>query len=121
VLLADGTIVNAQVSYTGNDGAAFASGDLDFDGDIDSNDFVVLASQLHTDLTGLSQAEAYGAGDLTGDGASNYADFAAFKTTYISLHGEEAFASLLLSVPEPTTVFLSVLGVCGAFSAGRRR
>lgn len=120
VLLANGTIVNAQVTYTGNGGVAFASGDLDFDGDIDRNDFVVLASQLHTDLTGLSQAQAYAGGDLTGDGVSNYDDFVAFKTTYISLHGEGAFASLLASVPEPTTAVLTVLGVCGTFSARRR-
>jgi hypothetical protein len=120
VLLESGAIVNAQVTYTGNGGVAFASGDLDFDGDIDSNDFVVLASSLHTDLSGLSPAEAYAGGDLTGDGASNYDDFVAFKTTYISLHGEEAFASLLASVPEPTTALLTACGVCGAFSARRR-
>ncbi|QDV78713.1 PQQ-dependent sugar dehydrogenase [Botrimarina mediterranea] len=120
VLLGDGTIVNAQVSYTGNGGAAFESGDLNFDGVINRADFVALASQLHTDLSGLGPAQAYAAGDLTGDGVSNYDDFAAFKATYISLHGEEAFAGLLASAPEPTTALLTTCGIGGVFAARRR-
>ncbi len=119
VLLEDGTIVDALISYVGNNGTPFEGGDLDFDGDVDRNDFVVLASHLHSDLAGLSRAQAYAAGDLTGDGVSDYNDFAAFKTNFISLHGEDEFASLL-AAPEPASAFLAALGVCGALCARRR-
>ncbi|TWT97843.1 hypothetical protein Pla108_19960 [Botrimarina colliarenosi] len=121
VVLGDGTLVDAQISYVGNGGVAFENGDLDFDGDIDRADFVLLAGHLHSDLSGMSGAQAYAGGDLNGDGVSDYFDFQAFKATYVALHGVEAFA-MLIGVPEPGSgLLLAIGGAVALTTKGRLR
>ena len=77
-------------------------GDLNFDGVIDTADYLILATNAETDLDGLSPFEAYAAGDLNGDGRNSIEDFLEFKSAYIALHGPAAFAAMLQGVPEPS-------------------
>jgi hypothetical protein len=76
-------------------------GDFNFDGVIDTADYLILAANAETDLAGLSPLDAYAAGDLTGDGRNSIEDFIEFKSTYIALHGSAAFAAMVQGVPEP--------------------
>lgn len=105
--------------YTGNDGVAIAQSDLDADGDTDAADFALFAAASQTDLAGMSPYELYRHGDLNGDGANNYIDFRMFKDAFIAANGAPAFAALVASVPEPTSLLLAIGGAIGL--AFRRR
>ena len=117
--LVGGTPLAGEVIYTGNDGVAIAPSDLDADGDIDAADFTAFAAASHTNLAGMSDYQLYKAGDLNGDGANNYADFRLFKDAFIAANGAPAFAALMASVPEPTSLLLAIGGAFGL--AFRRR
>ncbi|HEX6961136.1 MAG TPA: PEP-CTERM sorting domain-containing protein, partial [Lacipirellula sp.] len=128
LLLDDGTILsNAAgdfaLSYTGNGGAPFATGDLDYDGDLDPADWAAFKAKFHgSNLAAVGtpashQAELYNLGDLDVDGMYTLADFNAFEAAYDAANGAGAFAA----IPEPTTITL--LAMCGAtammFGRGR--
>ncbi|QDV72515.1 M14-type cytosolic carboxypeptidase [Botrimarina mediterranea] len=85
-------------------------GDFNFDGVIDAADYLILAANAETDLSGLSPLEAYAAGDLDGDGRNSIEDFLQFKGVYVSLHGAAAFAAIVQGVPEPS-VFCSLSAI----------
>jgi|GEM_PF-2269895 len=102
--LSGGNVVTGIVNF--EDLAPFEVGDLNTDGIIDSNDWAVLRSNQHTDLTGKSLAEAYRLGDLTGDLQNNHPDFVAFKAAYDAANGQGAFVAMVASVPEPSTILL---------------
>ena len=108
--LADGSDVNALVEFVGNNGNPFEVGDLDFDGDIDGNDWDIYRPGLLTDLSGLSQAQAYQQGDLNGDGVNDIVDFGLFKSAFEAANGMGSFESL---VPEPASLTLLGLAVVG--------
>ncbi len=97
--ISNGTVIGGLLNFSGNDDAAFAFADLDVDGNIDSDDWDILRGNQHADLSGLSLAEAYRAGDLTGDGLNNHPDFVAFKNTFDAANGAGAFAAMLAGVP----------------------
>jgi hypothetical protein len=99
-------IVQGFVTYTGNGGARFASGDLNVDGAINTADWVIFRSNQHADLSSKSLAEAYRLGDLTGDRQNNHADFVRFKSAYDAANGAGAFVAMLAAVPEPASVLL---------------
>src|SRR5262249_10566879 len=90
------------VFYTG---AALTAGDLNADGVINAADWVIERSNLHGNLSSLSLAEAYRAGDLNGDKQNNHDDFVAFKTLYETANGVGSFAALV-GVPEPASLVL---------------
>jgi hypothetical protein len=118
-LLADGGgLVNINVSYTGNNGDPFERSDLDFDGELSADDWAVFIASSYTNLAGLSPAEAYGLGDLNGDGVSDYEDFQVFKADFNDANGLGAFEAMLVGVPEPSSALL-MLGLAGCLS-GRR-
>ncbi|WP_145247834.1 PEP-CTERM sorting domain-containing protein [Aeoliella mucimassa] len=132
LLLDDGTVLNSgtdfQLVYTGNDDQAFAFGDLAGasvndgpDGDIDLVDWQKFKSVYGSDVTGFTQVSAYLAGDLNGDGASDFGDFNAFRTLYDAANGPGAFAAAVsgAAVPEPATWLSAVVGVVG-FAMRRR-
>ena len=123
LLLADGSTRNVSVLYTGNNGNALLRSDLDTDGDVDGNDFVLYNAGLFTTIPANSAALAYLQGDLNGDGVNNENDFLLFKTDYIAANGAPAFASLTggAIVPEPSSIALLLFGACGLLATIRRQ
>jgi hypothetical protein len=102
-----GQVVDGVVLWVGNSGNSWEPGDLNTNGVINSADWVILRNNQHTDMSGLSLAEAYRLGDLTGDKLNNHADFAAFKELYEAANGGAgAFALMLSSIPEPSSMLL---------------
>ncbi len=116
----------ARVYFGGDDGTVFKDfqvtvstpsmilGDLNNSGAITVADWTILRNNQHTNLSAMTFAQAYALGDVTADLANNHADFAAFKTLYDAAHGVGAFAAMVASVPEPSTVLLLIAtSVCG--------
>ena len=87
-------------------------GDLDFDGSINGLDWTLFKAGSNTDMSGLTQQQAYQQGDLNGDFANNLSDFVLFQGYYDAANGAGAFAALL-AVPEPSAVLLGLLGLAG--------
>jgi hypothetical protein len=116
-----GTVLSAGVSYVGNGGRAFASGDLNFSGGIDAADWAIFAANAYGNLTGLSHAQAYAKGDLDGDGDNDYADFKLFKTSFNAAHGAGAFSAMIAQLPEPAAFGLAFMGLAALPIACRRR
>nr|WRX36713.1 hypothetical protein [uncultured bacterium] len=103
-LLSDGTTtLTLPVAFEGNGGNAFPFGDIFAIGDgIDLNDWVQFKSGQGANLSSLSRIDAYGLGDLDGDGDNDGIDFALFEQAFDAAHFPGALVSFL-SVPEPAT------------------
>ncbi|QDT69340.1 Zinc carboxypeptidase [Planctomycetes bacterium MalM25] len=90
-----------------NFGQAFADvlatpfGDLDFDGFVGGDDWLIFTQFAETETTGLSAIASYARGDLNQDGVVDVFDFGLFKEAYEAENGASAFARLLAGVPEP--------------------
>jgi hypothetical protein len=108
-----------DVNFVGNGNAKWAVGDLDFNGVIDTADYLILAANAETDLTGLSVAAQLNRGDLDGDGVNSLTDFIEFKSIYEAANGGGSFARMLASVPEPTS--LGLVGAAALAALARRR
>jgi hypothetical protein len=121
LLLNDGSVLNATVSYTGNGEEPFDRGDINSDGDINISDWNVLLAGAYTSLAGLSPAESYAHGDLDGDRDADFADFRLFKSDFDQANGVGAFEAMVRDVPEPAAVSLIVVTAVAASSAQRRR
>ncbi|MGI9455238.1 MAG: sulfatase-like hydrolase/transferase [Aeoliella sp.] len=93
-------------------------GDLNFNGAIDTADWVIFRGDLFSDLSGLTLEEAYRRGDLNTDGLNNELDFEIFKEIYDATHGAGSLQQLVSGVPEPATLWL--LGSSGAVLLLRR-
>jgi hypothetical protein len=113
-------IKSGIVSYTGNGGVPFATGDLNVDGVINSADWVIFRTNQQTDLSTKSLAEAYRLGDLTGDKLNNHADFVMFKAAYDAANGAGAFVAMLAAVPEPASMLLVLAAGVFSLACGRR-
>ncbi len=98
---------------------AYSRSDIDLDGDVDVNDYVVLKNNLHKTLTGTTAYATSLQGDLDGDLRNNFADYRIFETDYTAAFGSAAFVAMVASVPEPASVLL-VLGAVGMFAWRRR-
>jgi hypothetical protein len=117
----DGQPLAAGVSYVGNNDAAWLLGDINFDGQIDRHDFVLLASSAHSSLATAAGAASYALGDLDFDGDNDYFDFRLFQQQFVAHHGAAAWAALQ-AVPEPATQWLVATAVAvGAMVVRRRR
>ena len=114
-----GLLVEGIVQFTGNNDASFAFGDLDFDGDVDSDDWLQFASGLGDSFSNASPAGSYRLGDLTGDLVSDHADFLAFEAAYDAANGAGAFQRDI--VPEPSTGLISIVLLGVAAVAARQR
>jgi hypothetical protein len=104
--VSNGQVVDGIVSYIGNGNNPFDFGDLNTNGVINSADWAVFRANQHGDLSALSLAEAYRAGDMNGDKLNNFDDFIAFKAAYDSANGAGSFAMMLSSIPEPSSILL---------------
>ena len=101
--------VDVLVSYAGD---SYSRSDLNADGAIDLNDWLIFSTNGFTDLDGLSTVGAALRGDLDGDGDNDRQDFRLFRGDYIAANGVAAFNALGAAVPEPSTaVGLALLGL----------
>jgi hypothetical protein len=114
--LADDRLVLMSPTFSGN---AIVPGDFDGNGAINLADFQTLLTNLHADTAGLTTAGAYTRGDITGDIAINFGDFASFRVAYDAANGAGAFEKIAAVVPEPTAISLAL--VFSLAIAGRRR
>ena len=86
--------------------------DVNFDRQLDEQDWLQFIAGAETDLGGLTPIEAYAAGDLDGDGINSIKDFGLFKDAFVSVHGLSGFHALFATVPEPSAIAL--MAVAGA-------
>ena len=116
----DGGITRkANVNFVGNGGKRLTLGDLNFDGSLTVADWTVFIAGAESNLSALSQAQAYQAGDLNGDGTNDIFDFSIFKDAYEAANGGGSFAAMIAAVPEPSSALL--LGLGSILLCGRRR
>ena len=94
-------------------------GDLNGSGAIDVVDWQQFRADLFNDLSHLSAEEAFSRGDLDGNGRSDEADFALFKTAYEMANGRGSFAQLS-KIPEPSSALLGAIAA-GIVSARKNR
>ena len=117
-----GEIQTGLIDYIGTTQTTpFDKGDLDFDGDIDSNDWLQYVGGLGSDLSGMSVAQAYPSGDLNGDLLNNHADFLEFKSLFEAANPLQSFEDMVAGIPEPTSFVLAMVGVVGFLGATHRR
>jgi hypothetical protein len=122
LILPNGQAFRLSVNYVGNDGQAFAVGDLNFDGAVDAADWPIYRAGIREDLAGLSPAEGYHLGDLNGDGVNNARDLVIFRTAYLDANPGASFSDLTSNVPEPSSAVLLVccIGLIGLRKSSRR-
>ncbi|MEM7312776.1 MAG: hypothetical protein AAF497_06460, partial [Planctomycetota bacterium] len=122
VTLASGVQQVVPVTFVGNGDAGFLAGDLNFSGGtLDVQDWLTYLSFDQADLTGLSPAEAYRMGDLTGDGFKNLNDMRQFMILFEAANGQGSFARMLEDVPEPASQGALLCGLVLAIFAFRRK
>jgi hypothetical protein len=119
--ISGGVVKTGIVTFVDNGNSPFDSGDVNTDGAINAADWTILRTNQHTNLASQSLAEAYRLGDLTGDRLNNHADFVAFKTAYDAANGVGAFAAMIASVPEPSSLVLLAAAGLTALPAIRKR
>jgi hypothetical protein len=115
--LTNGSSVIVAPTYTGD---AITAGDFNTDGAINIADFTILKTNIHSNTSALTLAQAYQLGDMSQDRAINVTDFVAFRTAYDAANGAGAFAAMVASIPEPSAVVLAVGGL-GILGIARRR
>ncbi|QDT00814.1 PEP-CTERM sorting domain-containing protein [Adhaeretor mobilis] len=120
-LVASGVTRSANVNFVGNGGQRFDVGDLDFMNGITAADWNIFIAGAETDLSALTVAEAYQAGDLDGDGVNSVVDFDIFKAAFDEANGVGAFQAMLASVPEPSSFLLVAFGASILLTTNRRR
>lgn len=114
--------IGVRVEYINGIGQTAERSDLDFDGDIDANDWIAFASHHFSTFEGMTVAQAAVLGDLDADLDNDYFDFLEFESDFDAANGTGALATLIAAsnVPEPTSILLLLLGSCTSLSARRR-
>ena len=118
ILLPDGGIAQTVVQFTGD---ALVLGDLNFDSQVDTVDWNLYKPNVGEDLSLLTVAQQYQAGDLDEDGDNDLSDYGVFKTQYDLFNGAGAFEAMIAGVPEPSTWALMALGGLLLFSGSGKR
>jgi hypothetical protein len=88
----------------------YVPGDLNFDGELDGQDWLAFVAGSEIELSGMTGIERYASGDLDGDGVNSILDFILFKQLYLQNHSLEAFAAMVKGVPEPNAAALVLSG-----------
>jgi endonuclease/exonuclease/phosphatase family metal-dependent hydrolase len=96
-------------------------GDLTGNCSINSADWVQFRQGQHLNMSGFTPGQAWANGDLTGDFQNNHADFVLFKAAYEDANGAGSFASMLRSIPEPSSIAFATWAVFAWLTALRRR
>jgi hypothetical protein len=107
------------VEFVGNGGEAYGRSDLSFDGELTIDDWLVFTAHHLQNLTGLSDAQQYGLGDLDGDGDNDFFDFRMFQSDFDAANGAGALARAI-GVPEPHGLLIAALSGL-MLVAGRRQ
>lgn len=122
----------SRVYFGGDDGTTYKDfsvtltagptvfGDFNNSGTVTSADWVILRTNQHTNISALTDAQAYAVGDLNGDKLNNHADFKLFKGLFDAANGVGAFEAMVASIPEPAAGAMSLAALL-AVSAARRR
>jgi hypothetical protein len=123
ITLDSGVIVPGAVSYIGNGGQAFARSDLNTDGAVDGNDWLVFLANNLTNLSGLMDVDQHNRGDLNGDNANDFHDFRVFQADFDAANGAGAFAAAFgdARVPEPAGWLLALGGHAAVMMPALRR
>lgn len=116
--LADDTLVSMRPQFTGT---SYAASDFNLDGSINLADYKILLDNIHSTLPAFSRVEANAVGDVTGNGAVNFADFTAFRTAYEGVNGLGSFEALVAQIPEPASLGMLLSGVAIVLHRFRRR
>ena len=120
-VLPDGTEVSPTVAYIGNDDLPFDNGDLDTDGDIDSDDWDIFRTNLGGVFADESRVQTYLRGDLNGDNDVDPGDFITFQGLFDAENGQGALQAVIAGVPEPSSLaLLSLFALCGLALRKRR-
>lgn len=109
----DGTQQKIAVTYTGNGGEPLLRSDLDHDGSLTGDDWLIYIAHDLTDVSALTPAEAYLLGDINLDLLIDAVDFQLFKADYNAANGAGSFEAMLQSIPEPSSLILLGFGVFG--------
>lgn len=105
-----------NVAYVG---VEIAEGDLDGDGDIDTDDWAAFKSGQGVVSNNMTLIEAYQMGDMDGNLTHDLEDFDLFADAFDVANGPGAFAAAISGVPEPASAVL--LAVCSTALIGLRR
>jgi hypothetical protein len=100
------TPIQGLVRFVGNNDVPYQFADLDFDGDLDADDWQDLRSGFGSELATLSQAQRYRASDLDNDGRHTLDDVLQFRLAYDEVNGLGAFEAMVNAVPEPSSAAL---------------
>ncbi len=101
--------------------------DLDIDGVIEIDDWAIFVQGAQSNMSALSQAQAYRRGDLDGDGDNDIYDFGLFRQAFeLDNPAPGAFQAMLVEyfnnqIPEPASGLTLLAGVLGLQLRRNRR
>jgi hypothetical protein len=102
---------NIPVQYIGGLGEQAARSDLNLDGSVNGADWDIFRLNHLGAMTDLTAAQSATLGDLDGDLDNDFTDFRLFQADFDGANGVGAFAAMLASVPEPSSVLTALMGV----------
>lgn len=111
--------IGVRVEYVNGLGQTAARSDLDFDGDIDADDWVSFAANHFGTFEEMTIAQASLLGDMDGDLDNDYFDFLEFEDDFDAANGAGALAAVIAGVPEPTGI--AILLMAGLVAVVSRR
>ncbi|MCO6044268.1 hypothetical protein NG895_10150 [Aeoliella sp. ICT_H6.2] len=123
IVFDNGSVMPLNVVFTGNGGEPLTFGDLDFDGDVDQDDFTnEFLPNYGADTSVMSSdPQRYGLGDLNVDGTVNLQDFILLNNAYAAANpGAGALQFAGSQVPEPSTCVMLTL-FAGVLLFGKSR
>jgi hypothetical protein len=99
--------------------ASGLSADLNLDNVTNIADWTLFVENSYTTLSGETGIDAFVRGDLDYDGDNDMTDFRLFKSAFDRANGPGSFASML-GVPEPASLGLMTVALCGGFGYLRK-
>ncbi|HEX6963189.1 MAG TPA: PEP-CTERM sorting domain-containing protein [Lacipirellula sp.] len=112
ILLTDGQVRRAPVTYNGLAANPIHRGDFNGDGVINTADWPTVRDNFNANLAGMSLLQRYARGDLNDDGKNDRFDFTRFKELFDAENGAGAFLAMLSDqVPEPSALPMLAVGL----------